>query len=307
MSDLAQDLAELIADTFAAADSWRATGAFLAPMGPLEGLPAAEPWPAGGAMRPPPTENRALPPRLEAPRRPPEAHRVVEPPRAVVTPPRPAGAPADPSRRSEPPVHRAPIEAPARTEPPRAEAPASGAGPGLAGLFGAKWQQKLRNPADEIEETLAGVARCPACGAEAASLRGAGSVESRLGVLAAGPKGLRLAGDAGVMFDRMMVHVLTLERGDVWVLEANACATEGGAGTCRSLLLRQLEIVSPKLLLTMGDAAAAIVGVPASARGDWARWRTSDVVATFHPGDLLARPGERRATMDHLTTLRQRL
>ncbi|MES2641807.1 MAG: uracil-DNA glycosylase family protein [Myxococcota bacterium] len=302
MSDLSQELAALVADTLAAAESWRVTGAFLAPTGPLAGLPAAEPWPAGPAPRLPPP--RPEPARFEQAR--------VEQPRAEASRPEPTRPPPRPVEAARPAV--APrVEAPRAVAPAvrpvePAPAPASGAAPNLAGLFGAKWQQSIRNPEDDITQALTAAARCPSCGAEAPSLRGAGAAESKLAVLAAGPDGKRLVGEAGVMFDKMLVHVLSLERADVWVLEANACATEGPAvGTCRGVLLRQLEIVGPRLLLAMGNPAAAIVGVSAAGRGDWARWRTTDVVATFHPVELVARPGEKGATMKHLTTLRQRL
>jgi uracil-DNA glycosylase family 4 len=320
MSDLSQELAALVADTLAAAESWRVTGAFLAPTGPVAGLPAAEPWPPGPAPRTPPPrpeQARSEPSRFEQPRY--EQPRYEQPryeqPRAEASRPEPTRPPPRPAESPRPAV--APrVEAPRAVAPaarpvepaPTLPAPTGGAAPNLAGLFGAKWQQSIRNPEDDITQALTAAARCPSCGAEALSLRGAGAAESKLAVVAAGPDGKRLVGEAGVMFDKMLVHVLSLERADVWVLEANACATEGpAAGTCRGVLLRQLEIVGPRVLLAMGNPAAAIVGVSAAGRGDWARWRTTDVVATFHPVELVARPGEKGATMKHLTTLRQRL
>ncbi|MDP2305316.1 MAG: hypothetical protein Q8P18_04745 [Pseudomonadota bacterium] len=299
MSDLSSELAALVADTLAAAESWRVTGAFLASTEPLAGLPAAEPWPVGAGQRPPP-------PRVEAPR--PVAPRPMEA-RPPARPPAPS--PMEAARPAVPPRPAEPARVALGAARPADTGPAAGIGapaPNLAGLFGAKWQQSIRKPDDEIAQVLAGTAQCPACGAEATTLRGAGAAESKLAVIAAGPDGQRLVGDAGVMFDKMLVHVLALERGDAWVLEANACATSGApAGTCRGVLLKQLEIVGPRLLLAMGGAAAAIVGVPTVTRGDWARWRTSDVVATFHPVELLARPAEKGATLKHLTTLRGRL
>jgi uracil-DNA glycosylase len=108
------------------------------------------------------------------------------------------------------------------------------------------------------------------------------------------------------MFDKMLMHVLALERADVWILEANACAATGGGGTCRDLLLRQLAVAAPRLVLAMGAAAPAIVGASAVG-GEWSHARNADVLTTFHPEELLARPGEKRAALDHLTALRQRL
>jgi len=193
--------------------------------------------------------------------------------------------------------------APALVAPAPAAAPASG---GFSGLFGAKWQQALRDPAAEIGALLDNTPACPSCGSEAASLRGTGAAGARLAILAAGPGGRRLQGDAGVMLDKMLMHVLALERADAWIFEANGCAVAGGGGTCRDLLLRQLAVAAPRLVLAMGAGAPDIVGA-STAVGEWSRAENADVLATFHPEELLARPSEKRAALEHLTALRQRL
>ncbi len=311
MSDLAEELAALVADTLAAADAWRATGASVAPAGPLEGLPPAEPWPApapgargvaqrpGPAAPPPSAFQRPAAPRVDPPR--------VDP--ARVDPARPVARP-EPAR-VEPPR---PV---ARPEPPRAEPPpaalfggstpdAEPAAPaGLAGLFGSKWQVALRDRNVEITTLLGDLPPCPDCGAAPATLRGAGNVDARLVVVGSGPGGAALGAEGGAMLDRMLLNVLAVERADIYLVEANACAARGGG--CRIPLRRQVDVVAPRLVLAMGPGAGTVLGGVPATRGEWAPWGSADVMPTFHPLELLQRPGDKRAAMEHLTTLRRRM
>lgn len=290
MSDVAQDLAELVADTLAAVESWRATGAFLAPTGALDGLPPAEPWPTA----PRPTPSNAAPPgrplALGAPAAPPP--RAAPRPAPTVAAPAPRPAPVAPPRAAAPPP----------AAPAAAPAPAGG---GFAGLFGAKWQVALRDRNAEIAEILGGLGRCADCGTPAESLRGTGNIDASLVVLATGPRGVPLGDEGGAMLDRMLLNVLSVERTDVWLLEANACAARGGP--CKSAIRRQVDVVAPRLVLAMGADGGTVLGGIPPIRGEWAAWGSADVMPTFHPVELLQRPGDKRAAMEHLTTLRRRL
>jgi uracil-DNA glycosylase len=122
--------------------------------------------------------------------------------------------------------------------------------------------------------------------------------------MAADPGGRTLGVEGVTMLDKMFVHVLAMERTDAWLVEANTCAIETDAG-CRAALLRQLEIVGPRLVLAMGTGAA-LLGLSAD-RGRWQRWTDADVLPTWHPNELLARPADKRGAMEHLTQVRGRL
>jgi hypothetical protein len=292
MSDVAQELAALVADTLAAVESWRATGAVVAPVGPLVGLPAAEPWPETPPAAAPVAGRPAPPPSFGPPR-----------PRAPAPPPAPVPAPraatAEPRRASP---------SPAAVPPPLAAAPpppAPAAGAGLAGLFAGKWQAALRDRGAELTTVLAELAPCADCGVAPTDLRGSGRADAALVVLTGLADGAQLGPDGGAMLDRMLLNVLAVERGDVWLVEANACAARGGG--CKSAVRRQVDIVAPRLVLAMGAGATGALGVKPAVRGEWTPWGSADVMPTFHPLELLSRQGDKRPAMEHLTLLRQRL
>jgi uracil-DNA glycosylase family 4 len=155
-----------------------------------------------------------------------------------------------------------------------------------------------------VARVLAEAPPCPGCGARGTSLAGKGSARARLVVLAADPAGIGLVGASGAMLDNMLVKVLALERSDVYVIEANACAVAGRTGTCRDLLLRQVDLVAPGVVLSMG--ADLLPGLR-SPRGEWSSHGAIDVMPTFHPTELVTRPADKRAALEHLTALRKRL
>lgn len=324
MSDAASELAALVADTLAAVESWRSTGASVLAAGPLAGLPAGEPWPEAAAA---PQVRGSAPGGLPAavPARPAALAGPVAPPAGRPAPaPRPAPIDPRPVVAASPPLAPAPRLAaspplapsaptpsarpatPARpAEPPPAPRPEAPAGGGMAGLFGSKWQAALRDRGEELRDVLAALPACPDCGVRAESLAGSGKPEAPLVVLAAGDEGATLAGEAGAMLDCMLLNVLAVERGDVWLLEANACAAAGGG--CRIALRRQVDVVRPRLVLAMGAATGVVLGGGPAARGEWAPFGSADVLTTFHPVELVRRPADKRPAMEHLTTLRRRM
>jgi uracil-DNA glycosylase len=256
MSDLARDFAALVADVLAVADGLRATGAEVVARGATPGLPAAEPWPVAASTPAMPTWMASPAPERAAP----------HPPARSAPPPAPrAAAPPPPVQRAAPP-------------PPPAPAPS-------AALFAAsKWATVMTDPVQRLGELARDAGeRCADCGEPPPV--GEGSARARLAVVAA-----PLRGDAAVMFDKMLVHVLLLERADVFVVPAPPC------GTCRAHLAKLLDAVDPRVVLAMGRPGVA------AASG----WKDR-VLPTFHPDDLLARPADKRAAMEHLQEARRKL
>jgi hypothetical protein len=123
--------------------------------------------------------------------------------------------------------------------------------------------------------------------------RGAGRARATLAVVAA-----PLAGEAAVMFDRMLVHVLAMERQDVFLVAPGPCAA------CGEHVRRQVESVAPRAVLAMGEQACACVGAGV---GRWASWAGRDVIGTHHPDTLVARAELKRAVFDHLKDLARRV
>jgi DNA polymerase len=300
MGSVVEDYAALVADTLAAIEALRATGAEVVPRGALAELPARDPaWAEGPARLP------------EG-----EAHRGARAPTGVSRGPAPdpRGAPLRPAPGEARPRNDAPV-APPRPVPvearPRADvapespalfrpsgpaapaAPAAAAPTGGAALFGAKWASLRSDPAEELERAVAAAGpRCASCGQ--APPRGVGNPRAPLAVVAE-----PLAGEAAAMFDKMLVHVLVRERADVFVVDAPRCAA------CRDTVKRQIEIVRPRIVLAMGPPAADLLVV--AGVGRWGRWGSIDVLPTFHPDELVLRPADKRAALEHLREVARRL
>jgi uracil-DNA glycosylase len=160
----------------------------------------------------------------------------------------------------------------------------------------------LRDRGAEIESWLAARPPCPRCGRPALERKGGGSPDARLVIVATSPDGDALSPEGSAMLDKMLIHVLALERADVWVVEANPCAATADDG-CRAAVLHQVTVLNPRAILGMGLRSP--LGPPR--RGEWTRFGEIDVLSTFHPHELLARPADKRAALDQLTELRRRL
>jgi DNA polymerase len=188
--------------------------------------------------------------------------------------------------------------------------------------FGGKWAAALADPAAELRALHREASSCEACGrcrSRGRVLLGEGGKAAVL-VLTGAPslaedtEGRLFVGEAGTMLDRMLVHVLALERANVHVAAAAMCT--GGEllpdeiEACRRWLHRRLAIVQPRIVLAMGGPAAqAVRAVPG--KFGWSRYDAGagavDVYHTLHPQELLERPSEKRLAMEHLREVRARL
>ncbi|MFZ5477814.1 MAG: uracil-DNA glycosylase family protein [Myxococcota bacterium] len=259
MSDVVRDFAALVADVLAHADALRSGGTEVVARGAAPGLPPADPRP--------PAPNVALPSWMEA------------------SPARPAAIPPNPAASPPPAVAAASPRPVVASPPPSAPPSPPAASTGGAGLFASsKWARVLTDPAERLDALAREVGeRCADCGEPPP--RGEGSARARLTVVAD-----TMRGEAAVMFERMLVHVLLLERADVFVVPAPPCVT------CRAHLAKLLDAVDPRVVLAMGRAGA-------DAAGGW----KGRVLPTFHPEDLVARPGDKKAAFEHLQEARRRL
>jgi DNA polymerase len=83
--------------------------------------------------------------------------------------------------------------------------------------------------------------------------------------------------------------------------------------TCSPFLFRQIEIVNPRVIVTLGSPATkTLLGTKAgitSLRGRWGAFRGVPVMPTFHPAFLLRQytPENRRAVFDDLKAARARI
>ncbi len=292
--ELLDEVAGLAADLRAVVETWREAGVTDLPGAAAEDLVLPDLGPAPAASRG----------RRQGGWQPPEPTRA--PQRTAPPPPKPA-APTRP-RMWDPGPRRGPDPAP---EVVRAEAPDFGVvPPGAKGLA-------------HVQEVLGDCTRCGLCKSRRTLVFGVGDPDADLLICGEGPganedrQGVPFVGPAGQMLDKMLEHVLGLEREQVYILNVVKCRPPGNRtplpeeiAACRPFLDAQIAAIQPKVILSLGRPATQTLlktgrGIK-SMRGTWQRLGDVPVMPTFHPAYLLRQAQDKRLTFQDLKELRQR-
>jgi DNA polymerase len=246
----------------------------------------------------------------------------------------PSPPPPPPPPPPEPPPPPSP--APPRSSPPREPAPSLFASPASAPPFSTddavRTAVALAAGATTVEELRAALLAFDGCplkrtatnlvftdGSPRASVlfigEAPGAEEDR--------QGLPFVGPSGRLFDRMLASI-GLDRTQVcisntvfWRPPGNRTPTTIEMAVCMPFLERLIEVVDPRVLVTLGGPAAKVVlgesaGV-SKLRGRWFAYssprlaRPIQATAMFHPAYLLRTPAQKRDAWRDLLMLRKRL
>jgi uracil-DNA glycosylase len=182
--------------------------------------------------------------------------------------------------------------------------------------------------ADEVRSCV----RCRLHEGRSRTVFGEGAPDAALMFVGEGPgeeedrQGRPFVGRAGQLLNQM-IHAMGLKREQVYIANVVKCRPPGNrtpmpdeAATCSGLYLwRQIRIISPRVIVTLGNPATqAILGVGGitKIRGRWhALNKPSEclegvaVMPTFHPAYLLRQytPQNRQAVWDDLQKVMERL
>ena len=133
---------------------------------------------------------------------------------------------------------------------------------------------------------------------------GVGNPEAELLFVGEGPgrdedlQGEPFVGRAGELLTKIITDGMGLSRADVYIGNVVKCRPPGNrdpepdeVATCLPFLEKQIEVVSPRVIVALGrPAAGALLGerVPISAvRGRWQDYRGIRLMPTYHPAFLL--------------------
>ncbi|HEV2576431.1 MAG TPA: uracil-DNA glycosylase family protein [Acidobacteriaceae bacterium] len=116
-------------------------------------------------------------------------------------------------------------------------------------------------------------------------------------------QGLPFVGKAGQLLNNM-IGAMGLKREEVYIANIVKCRPPGNrtpefaeASTCSQFLLKQIDIVRPKVIVALGATAATyLLGVRqslTSLRGRWHSTRGAKLVVTYHPAFLLRDPRQK--------------
>lgn len=110
-------------------------------------------------------------------------------------------------------------------------------------------------------------------------------------------QGRPFVGKAGQLLDKM-INAMGLKRGQVYIANIVKCRPPNNrvpapdeVATCTPYLLRQLELVRPKVIVTLGLPASRYMLQSdlsmGKLRGRWHTWRGIKLMPTYHPAYIL--------------------
>jgi uracil-DNA glycosylase len=172
--------------------------------------------------------------------------------------------------------------------------------------------EALRNVRDEL-------GNCQRCKLHSGRLNivfGVGNPAAELVFIGEAPgfhedkQGEPFVGKAGGLLDKM-ITAMGLSRSDVYILNIIKCRPPGNRdpeademAACEPFLIRQLEALEPKIIVTLGRYATQALlrestGIT-KLRGKWHTYQGVRLMPTFHPAYLLRNPAAKRPTWDDL-------
>jgi len=204
----------------------------------------------------------------------------------------------------EPSVARDPRK-PAPAPQPPAPKPLPLRGPAPPSLFDAG-DRIAGDTLLKIREDIGECTRCKLHRGRNKIVFGDGDPQARLVFVGEGPgadedqQGLPFVGRAGKLLTQM-IEAMGLERREVYICNVVKCRPpenrtpeKDEVATCSPFLLRQLDVIKPKVIVCLGSVAAQTLlatnrGI-SHFRGEWLEFRGYKLLATYHPAYLLRNP-----------------
>jgi uracil-DNA glycosylase family 4 len=161
----------------------------------------------------------------------------------------------------------------------------------------------------ELEEAVRACRLCPLAAARTRAVPGEGNVRTELMFVGEGPgrdedaQGRPFVGRAGQLLTKI-IEAMHYKREEVYITNIVKCRPPENrtplpaeVEACGPYLLRQIEIVSPRVIVTLGKTATDFF-VPGrmsmgERRGRFAEFRGIKVMPTYHPSYLVRNEGNR--------------
>jgi len=164
-------------------------------------------------------------------------------------------------------------------------------------------EEKIRLLAQLEEQQVRICRKCRLSETRTQTVFGEGDVDAPIFFIGEGPgetedkTGRPFVGRAGHLLDQMIV-AMGLKREQVYIANIVKCRPPGNRApapdeveTCTPYLVRQIEIVRPRVIVTLGLPAAKYMlnsnSTMGRLRGQWHEWRGIKLMPTFHPAYLL--------------------
>jgi DNA polymerase len=128
-------------------------------------------------------------------------------------------------------------------------------------------------------------------------------------------QGKPFVGRSGELLTKMIENVLEIPRSEVYIANIVKCHPPGNraptateAHTCRPYLFKQIELIKPKLVVTLGATAYHYLTddtTPISQiRGVINQQKEYTIIPTFHPSYLLRNPSAKKEVFEDLKKIK---
>ena len=176
----------------------------------------------------------------------------------------------------------------------------------------------------EVAAGVAGCTRCPLCRTRTQTVFGSGSPTADLMIIGEAPgaaedrTGLPFVGRAGQLLTKMLAAIDLDRERDVYICNVLKCRPPSNRdpeppeiASCLSWLKRQIDLVAPRVILTLGAPATRTVldtteSISRIRGREIARYGAT-VIPSFHPAYLLRNPAAKRESWIDLKLVRKRL
>lgn len=174
---------------------------------------------------------------------------------------------------------------------------------------------------DSLNDTVCNCQRCPLGATRTKFVFGAGSPSAGLMFVGEAPgadedrEGIPFIGRAGQLLTNM-IKAIKLEREDVYIGNILKCRPPGNRDprpdeieACEPILIRQIEIIKPKVICALGRIAATTLLRSKSSlgalRGTVHDYHGVKLIVTYHPAALLRNPNWKRPAWEDLKFVRR--
>ncbi len=186
----------------------------------------------------------------------------------------------------------------------------------------------LAQSAKTLEDLKTALEQFDGCGLKATATNlvfGDGAADARIMFIGEAPgsdediQGLPFVGRSGQLLDRMLVAI-GLDRQNAYITNVipwrppgNRTPTPHETAVCRPFIDRQIELVSPEVIVFLGGVAAKEMLDTATGilrlRGKWTNFKGKDTeypaLPTLHPAYLLRQPAQKRLVWSDFILIRQ--
>jgi uracil-DNA glycosylase family 4 len=179
-------------------------------------------------------------------------------------------------------------------------------------------------PLDDLRAEIGDCQRCKLCKGRTHIVFGVGNPAAELMFVGEGPgrdedlQGEPFVGRAGQLLTEIITKGMKLQRADVYIANVVKCRPPENRNpeadeiaACEPFLIRQIEIIKPRVIVALGKFAAQTLlrdTTPITRlRGRWFDYHGIKLMPTLHPAYLLRNPADKKLVWEDIKMVLQEL